>query len=318
MRQRSLFDRIMAIPPMRRLRIARILSWTAVSMLAVIICLFLWHLPGGQDVSAEHTLVRTELTEAEKTAASALAETINRTWNVKIRYTGDPSKFVQHLDGIPDSIPNTWRLESAVANDVVPALRAINAALSVYPIDFVRKYMGHDIGTIFLVRSLVVNGYSSSGMIFSGAIYVGMRDAANSGIAAFDADTLHHEFALFALYDGPSPKARWAAVNPSDFAYATEHDADVVREIGHRPDAQDTSDAVRELGFMEKWAESSLEEDWQTYAEQAFGHPADLVGLVKRFPRIKAKTRIFIDHYVSLDPAFKAYFERTGLSKAVE
>ena len=303
---------IRRIPEAKRMRVARILGVVKWSVLAGMAGLVLWQ-QFGTPADGSPGPVRTELAEAEASAASALAASIKQTWNLEVRYQGDTSKFVLLVDHIPDG----WRLDPIAAPDVLPALRAVSAALSVYPTDFIRQHAGSEVGPIFLVRSIWVNGSEVGGMFMAGAIYVPARGMDASASVTFAEDTVHHEFALVGLYAGPSPKAAWAAANAPGFAYQTDHDAEAVRVAGHRPDATDTSDGVHDAGFMIKYAESSLEEDWQTYAEQAFGHPEALVALVKRFPRVKAKTKIFIDHYGTLDPAFAAYFARTGLEAAV-
>ena len=303
-------DWVRAIPAAKRMRINRALGVVKWSVLAAIACLVLWQQFGVHADGAGPT--STGLSAAEKSEAAALAASIKQTWNLEVRYEGDTSKFILLVDHIPDN----WRLDPIAANDTVPALQALKMALSVYPVDLIRQVAGSQVGPVFLVRRIAVNGTEVGGMFMDGAIYVPARDMLSAESVTFAEDTLHHELALVGLYAGQSPKAAWAAVNAPGFAYLTEHDAEAVRVAGHRADATDSDDAVHEAGFMIKYAEASLEEDWQTYAEQAFGHPEVLVALANRFPRVKAKVKVFVEHYSSLDPAFESYFERTGLRAA--
>jgi hypothetical protein len=306
-------NRIARVPAAKRARIARSIRIGQWSIVALALLGWGWselhdqeagHGPGDQTVAAA---------KFDPKEASALAAEINRTWNIEVRYEGDPSTFIIY----GDHTPPVWSLGRIDDADIVPGLKAIREALSVYPKSFIAKPYNR-VHPIFLVRSITIKGLEVGGMIFGASIYVPTRAMQDPYSVTFAEDTFHHEFSLLAFHQGPSPVEAWSAVNPPGFAYETDSDPDVVRAAGHRPDAGETSDAVHEMGFLEKYAESALEEDWQTYAERAFNHPGDLIDFIKRFPRVKAKARIFIDHYESLDPAFNAYFDRTGLDKAIQ
>jgi hypothetical protein len=255
----------------------------------------------------------TETTPREAADAAAIAAEIKSTWNIEVRYGQDTSNFILNIDRVPP----TWHLDPVAAPDLLPGLRAIKAALSVYPPSYVTA-VRDDASVVFLARSIVVGGQSFGGMYFGGAIYVPARDMGDAARIEFAADTFHHEFSLTGLSRGPSPQDAWRAINPPGFVYRGDRDLAIVRDIERRADGGDQTDDVREAGFIVRYAQSSMTEDWQTYAEQAFGHPAGLVDLANRFPRIKAKAKVFVEHYEALDPGFSAYFDRTGLRDAVK
>lgn len=297
------------MPPYRRLKDARflgIVKWSIALLLAIFVA---WQeFAGGSS-----TPLRMEATPREAADAAAIAAEIKSTWNIDVRYGQDTSNFILNTDHIPP----TWHLDPVAAPDLLPGLRAIKTALSVYPVSYVSA-VRDDASVVFLTRSILVSGQSFGGMYFGGAIYVPARDMENGSRVEFAVDTFHHEFSLTGLSRGPSPQEAWRAVNPTGFVYQGDHDLAIVRDIERRADGGDETDDVREAGFIVRYAQSSMTEDWQTYAEQAFGHPAGLIDLVKRFPRIKAKAKIFIDHYGALDPGFVTYFDRTGLRDAVK
>lgn len=302
-------NRIRRVPPHRRLKAARILGvvkWSVALLLAVFLA---WQEFG----SGSSMPPRTETTSREAADAAVIAAEIKSTWNVEVRYGEDTSNFILNTDHVPP----TWHLDPVAAPDLLPGLSAIKAALSVYPASYVAA-VRDDASVVFLARSIVVSGQSFGGMYFGGAIYVPVRDMGDAARVEFAADTFHHEFSLTGLSRGPSPQDAWRAVNPPGFVYRGDRDMAIVRDIERRADGGDQTDDVREAGFLIRYAQSSLTEDWQTYAEQVFGHPAVLADLAKRFPRIKAKAKIFIDHYGALDPGFGAYFDGTGLRDAVE
>lgn len=303
-------DWIRSIPAGRRLRFARrlgVVKWTVIAAMA---CLVAWQEFGDRAASSS-VPPRMEMTVAEASQASALAASIKRTWDIEVRYQGDTSTFYLPLPHIPDA----WKLEPVAAPDIVPGLKAISTALSAYPQSYV-KAASSQVGIIYLCRKISINGLEFGGMFSAGAIYVPAIDMDDAYEVTFAQDAVHHEFALTGLYGGQSPQDAWRAVNPPGFAYRGDTDKSIVDTAEHRADANDATDDVHEAGFIFEYAKASLVEDWQTYAEQAFGHPEGLIGLVKRFPRVKAKAKIFVDHYEMLDPAFGAYFERTGLKDA--
>ena len=300
---------IRRVPLHRRLRAARVLGvakWSIALLLAAFVA---WQEFGN----GSPTPLRMETTSHEAADAAAIAAEIKSTWNIEVRYGPDTSNLILNTDRVPP----TWHLDPVAAPDLLPGLRAIKTALSVYPVSYVST-VRDDASVVFLTRSILVGGQSFGGMYFGGAIYVPARDMENASRVDFAADTFHHEFSLTGLSRGPSPQAAWRAVNPPGFVYRGDRDLAIVRDIERRADGGDQTDDVRDAGFIIRYAQSSMTEDWQTYAEQAFGHPAELVDLVTRFPRIKAKTKIFIDHYGVLDPGFGAYFDRTGLRDAVK
>ena len=102
------------------------------------------------------------------------------------------------------------------APDLVPGLRAIETALSVYPVSYVSA-VRNDASVAFLTRSILVSGQSVGGMYFGGAINVPARDMVNASRVDFAADTFHHEFSLTGLSRGPSPRDAWRAVDPPGF-----------------------------------------------------------------------------------------------------
>ena len=72
-------------------------------------------------------------------------------------------------------------------------------------------------------------------------------------------------------------------------------------------------DALHRQGFVAAYGQTSLDNDWNTYAEKVFGHGADFAEEIKAYPSMQQKTRQMIEIYGSFAPAFQAYFKLTGL-----
>jgi hypothetical protein len=63
-------------------------------------------------------------------------------------------------------------------------------------------------------------------------------------------------------------------------------------------------------GFVSDYGMSSLENDFNTYAELAMTEPEKLKQLADQYPIIRAKTRILVQFYGRLAPELKRRFAK--------
>lgn len=68
-----------------------------------------------------------------------------------------------------------------------------------------------------------------------------------------------------------------------------------------------------ENGFLSKYAETSVENDFNTYAEFVFAKPDELIKLAEHAPLIAKKLRLFIDAYSTLSPEMASIFNQSPL-----
>jgi hypothetical protein len=57
-------------------------------------------------------------------------------------------------------------------------------------------------------------------------------------------------------------------------------------------------------GFLDKYGQSTLENDFNLYAEMAFTQPQKLKRLTKKFPRIKQKAELTRSYYTGISKDF--------------
>ena len=189
-----------------------------------------------------------------------------------------------------------------------PATQAVGSALAVYPPGFVDKLVHR----IALAGQITLWNTQVGGFFVADAIALNAHDVASSGGETFLADSFHHELSSIVRNQVLFNVSDWTANNPVGFAYASLDE--YKRILAQRPPV-DGDDALHTQGFVSLYGTTSLDNDWNTYAEQVFGHPRDLADEIRRFPRMRDKTRQLLNVYRRLDPRFGPLFDATGLSQ---
>lgn len=187
-------------------------------------------------------------------------------------------------------------------------LRAVEAALSPYPPGFIARF----IATLALADDVVFwNDTSVGGFFFPRGICLNAGYPTDAG----DVTTrlFHHELSSLVRLGAPFDDARWASYNPPGFKYLDEA---AYRDLLKNHPHESGNPVLNAKGFVRPYGESDLDNDWNTYAEEAFGDGTAFAALIRPYPRMRSKTAMLIDIYSGLNPAFKDYFERTGLTAA--
>lgn len=239
----------------------------------------------------------------EQRRIDRLAGEIVERYDIALRF-GDPADF--HL---PPYAPagDLIRAEPADLHDVYSALRGVERALSVYPPDLINRHLA----AIFIAGDLEIGGVRAAGTYLYAWIYISAAsDLADRG-PAYIAETVHHELSSLLFLAGDFPTARWTAINPTDFAYLPTPEA-VLEAAGTHQDPAMAETWYRD-GFVSDYGMSSLENDFNTFAEMALGRPDDLRALAGRYPGIADKLAVLIDFYTSLEPEMGRYFKSVGL-----
>ena len=188
-----------------------------------------------------------------------------------------------------------------------PCLAAVEQALGVYPATFVKA----------LVRRLVL-----AGDIYAWGRSVGSAQAPGlvaincsrpvEGTPYITANT--HGMVAAKVTDIGLPNwTLWKAANRPGFKYG---DLDAFKAALHDPDAWTLTRRLNQEGFVNGFGLVGEENDFETYAEQAFGHGAEFASLVRQYPPMQQKLRILLDTYLALAPSLRDYFDQTGLANA--
>jgi len=103
---------------------------------------------------------------------------------------------------------------------------------------------------------------------------------------------MHHEFSHILFFHNSFPTHEWEKVNPTGWTYiGSGWDL-----IGKRRTSARSPERL-EKGFLEKYAEASLEEDFSVFAEWIFTRPDQLAEYASRYERIQRKADISAAFY---------------------
>jgi len=252
---------------------------------------------------------------------------------------GDPSEFrVPPFKAITEN--EELHIEKADKHYVLTALKGIKSALFKYPPTLIRKYLS----AVFVAGIIKGKEVYAAGTYHNSWIYISTsgKDPLNPNKYS---ETFHHELSslflkgplskslpreqstLFAyspystpIYDpgvepikAPKfPLERWSRTNKTNFKYP-EQDSEYIRTVKNFRKPEEAPSWYK-AGFVDDYGMSSLENDVNTYAEIAMVHPEKLKKLAEQYPRIEAKTKIFVEFYASLAPELRDYFKSVGLS----
>lgn len=243
-----------------------------------------------------------------------IALELEQQYGLVVRY-GDPSEFY-----VPPLLPTVnnpdegYFIGRADEVFVLAALRGIREALAKYPLELIKKYLT----AVFISGKITIYGVEGSGTYIQSWIYLAALEKHKHADSDFYERTFHHELSSLFLKNVNFPSIRWQLANEPGFKYLPSQ-KDVVRAASHenRRDPKEAASWYR-AGFVHYYGMSSMENDFNMYAEMAMTHPEELKKLADQYPRIQAKTSILVDFYSGLAPELAEYMASAGLTKTPE
>ena len=228
---------------------------------------------------------------------------------------GDVYKEIQEIelkygieikyDVAEEAIPELWR--NPPSNGTAEPIDRINLCrhiknlsleLKKYPADILKR----DLSTIYLFSRLGFYGVQYGGTSLDSSIYLTGGSKSEGYSDAYFASLLHHEMSsiLYRVYQ--FPKEAWSSINPVEFHYA-ESDSQVLEAIAKTKKLTIKKRLYRE-GFLSKYGHSTLENDFNLYAEMAFTHPQQLRSLSEKYPRVRQKAKLTKNFYIGISKNF--------------
>jgi len=119
--------------------------------------------------------------------------------------------------------------------------------------------------------------------------------------------TFHHEFSSALMKNHDFPIERWLDANPPDVKYETDFEK-YLRSIAQDRDLQG-SEYFYQRGMISKYSYSTMENDFNLYAQTVFNEPKRMKDLVKKYPLIRKKYEILKEFYLSISPKFSNTFD---------
>ncbi len=243
-----------------------------------------------------------------------IASELEQQYGLVVRF-GDPSQFyVPPKAPLVDVPEKGFFIKPTQTQYALTALKGVKAALSKYPASLIQKYLK----AVFIAGVLKSYNIQISGSYFDSWIYLSALEKYEKAGAMLYPIGFHHELSSLFLNGDNFPNIRWHLANKPGFNYLPSQ-KDVVRSASpenHR-DPNEAPSWYR-AGFVHYYGMSSLENDFNMYAELAMTHPEELKKLADQYPRIQAKTSILVDFYSSLAPEMAEYMASAGLTKTPE
>ena len=196
------------------------------------------------------------------------------------------------------------------ANATQQAETALATALAIYPPGFIDKRVTR----LALAGQITLWNTQVGGFFATDTIALNAHDVSTPGGETFFADSFHHELSSIIRNEILFNVSEWTAANPPNFTYASMQDYKKI--LTQRPSVEGDA-TLHAQGFVSLYGTTSLDNDWNTYAERVFGHAREHAALIEQFPKMREKTRQLLDIYGKLDPRLEQYFTTTGLRGAV-
>ncbi|MGE4457351.1 MAG: hypothetical protein AB7E13_10460 [Arcobacteraceae bacterium] len=175
------------------------------------------------------------------------------------------------------------------------ALSITDTFLSQYPLDILHKHLH----TIFFLEELSFYSkkYGGTSNHRSKAIYITVKEKTHSD--DYLLGLMHSEFSSILFHSYTFPTKEWESLNPASFKYVGK---------GHfmlgQTDLYGQSEILLKQGFLVKYSQANVENDFNQIVRWLFTKPNDLALLMQKYPIIKAKVALTIRFYRSIDPAF--------------
>ena len=227
----------------------------------------------------------------------ALFEPITSTYGIRIVYEID-DEFPPILIGGGGAHAKLCELEPIDLAVLARYPAILEAALSRYPPHVIEKYLN----AVYFAGTMIDYGIGAVGTydIFRRIIYL-IDDGSRTDQEAIA--TFHHEMSSLLPFRRSEFLNPWEEQNPEGFQYFSEiyHSQD---DIYAGTSTLDGSEEIYEMGFMNSYGFTNLENDYNEYAKMIFTNPEKFRELMERYPRIRGKFDMFLKIYQSVDPIF--------------
>jgi hypothetical protein len=241
--------------------------------------------------------------QAQGLPADQLKAQILQTWHIQI---ADQDLTAEIVPMVPPADRPVTMNDISAANETA-CLTSVVSALSVYPASLVSGLISRiAIADQIYAGSIRIGGFQVPGLLALNC------DQANAA-ASFDEDSIHNELAGLLLSKYSPDLSAWQTLNDAGFKYG---DINSVKAELRDPQGRAGDEALYRNGFVSRLGLTDVTNDFDTFAGQIFGHPAETVELLKLHPALRGKTRLLMTIYLGVAPGLRAMFDQSGLTAA--
>jgi len=220
--------------------------------------------------------------------------------------SGSIAKFPEQIDGVAlhyyydanSFFPSSWLREPINCTgrqfDLIEAPRVF-ANIAIFTFSYSSTFLKRNLTDIYILNDLECYGKSYGGTSGRSSIYLEVDTQDEGYTDQFLLGMLHSEFSSILIRSYQFPEQEWRQINQNGFAYS-ENALEVVEQDRIREPTKD----LLEAGFLVRYATTSLENDFNMFAEWLFTREKELCELRTRYERINKKAHLAIEFYKSI------------------
>jgi hypothetical protein len=228
----------------------------------------------------------------------AITRTIHSTTGVELIFVVEDGMF-----------PETWydseidaQAESLEHEEVERVLEILERCIAKYPEAIVKE----NLNRVYVLNSLQFFGTSYGGTYTSDAVFLSDKGEHRGYTDTYIEKLFHAEFSsvLYKNYADQFDHEAWAAACIEGFEYG----AGGMQALKTGQSSEAFLYQHNELGFLNKYAQSSMENDFNSFAKNVFCPSPDFWQLTESYDGLGKKLALIIAFYQGIDPQFNAAF----------
>jgi len=199
-----------------------------------------------------------------------------------------PSRWLK-----PPILANGTQIKITETKRLIPIIENF---LSFYP----KKVIRDNLKNIYLISDLKFYGKSFGATNSKNSLYIKSKGKNKGYTNTFLTNVIHSEFSSILLRKYKFNKNAWNNINKKDFKYLGTG----VKMLGQK-NLYSQNEKLLNNGFITKYAQSSLENDFNQVTSWLITRTKKLKKLCVKYPRIRIKAEIVKSFYKSINKDFK-------------
>jgi len=199
------------------------------------------------------------------------------------------------------------RAEPLAEREVSRSEQVIRVALCKYP----DRVLRNNLSKVYVLHAIEFYGMPFGGTNSSDMVYISNQGEEKGYSDIYLEQTFHHEFSSILLRNYPDylDQRAWERLNPKGFKYG-EGGVEALRK---GDDSLIFDESLNERGFLNQYALSDFENDFNTIVEYLFKVDEGFWVIMERNSSLKGKVMLAIDFYHQIDPKFTLdYFKEVS------
>ncbi len=193
--------------------------------------------------------------------------------------------------------PANGRISPVIKKDLVRFLPVLRRELKKYPPGVFKGKLKR----IIIFNELKFYGIEYGGSYFGKNVYFTVKTEKDKYSNEYLQTLIHHEISSIFFWSHNSPVYKWADLNPAGTRYL---DTNKKKLQAIEDGESEGADTYYKQGFLNKYGKTSVEEDFNLYAQMLFVNPEKLNVLAKRYPVIKKKKEFTEAFYLGISSQF--------------